>query len=99
MPFLNVPRLIYYLHARLLIFKNNNPKNDFNLVVNLTQSNGPLSTNKIIGHFVSHSASKNDKVQIDCLIMLVGSINLFQLTRWFLLHLSFWVFFIRKLNK
>ncbi len=55
--------------------------------------------NKIINHFVSHFANQNDKVQIDCLIMVIDPINLSQLTKWFLLHLSFWVFFIKKISK
>jgi len=42
---------------------------DFNLVIKLTQSNGPPSTNRIVNHFVSHFANQNDKVQFDCLIM------------------------------
>ncbi len=75
MPFSNLPRFIYYLPT-IYYFLNNNPKNDFNLGINLTQSNGPLSINKIIRHFVSHFASQNDKVQIDYLIMLVDPINL-----------------------
>ncbi len=75
MPFSNLPRFIYYLPT-IYYFLKNNPKNDFNLGINLTQSNGPLSINKIIRHFVSHFASQNDKVQIDYLIMLVDPINL-----------------------
>jgi len=37
-------------------------KNDFNLGIKLTQSNGPLFINQIINHFVSHSTNQNDKV-------------------------------------
>ncbi len=55
--------------------------------------------NKIINHFVSHFANQNDKVQIDCLIMVIDPINLSQLTKWFLLHLSFWVSLMKKLSK
>jgi hypothetical protein len=46
-------------------FKNNNPKNDFNLGVKFTQSNGPVSTSQIVCHFVDHFANQNDKVQFD----------------------------------
>jgi hypothetical protein len=50
--------------------KNDNPKNDFNLGVKSTQSNGPLSIYQIVSHFVGHFANQNDQVQFDCLIML-----------------------------
>jgi hypothetical protein len=67
MPFFDLLIPIYYL---LTFLKNNyKSKNDFNLSINSTQSNGPLSTNQI----VSHSISQNDRIQIDYLIMLVGS--------------------------
>jgi hypothetical protein len=36
----------------------------------LTQSNGPLSTNQIVNHFVDHFASQIDKVQFDYVIAL-----------------------------
>jgi hypothetical protein len=36
----------------------------------MTQSNGPLSTNQIVNHFVNHSISQNDKVQFDSPIAL-----------------------------
>jgi hypothetical protein len=36
------------LPTYLLIFKNNNPKNDFNLSINWIQSNDPLSINQIV---------------------------------------------------
>jgi hypothetical protein len=61
MPFSDLLRPIYYL---LIILKNNNPKYDFNLGVNLTQSNDPLSTNKIDSHFVNQTSGQNDMVQI-----------------------------------
>ncbi len=36
----------------------------------MTQLNGPLCTNQIVNHFVSHSTSQNDKVQFDYLVTL-----------------------------
>jgi hypothetical protein len=36
----------------------------------LTQSNGPLSTNQIVNHFVDHFASQIDKVQFDYVVAL-----------------------------
>ncbi len=48
----------------------NNLKNDFNLGIKLTQSNGPLSTSQIVSHFVNHYTSQNDKVQFDCTVAL-----------------------------
>jgi hypothetical protein len=53
-------------------FINNNVENDFNLGIELTQSNGPLSTSQIVSHFINHFASQNDKVKINYLITLVG---------------------------
>jgi len=77
MPFFDLPKPIYYLPTYLLIdLKNNNPKNDFNLCVKLTQSNGPLSIIQIVSHFVSHSAIQNDKVQFDYLVAL----NMYKMT-------------------
>jgi hypothetical protein len=67
MPFSDLLRPIYYL---LINLKNNYPKYDFNLSVNLTQSNDPLFTNKIYSHFVSQTSGQNDMVQIDYLVML-----------------------------
>jgi len=40
--------------------KNNNPKNDFNLSIKLTQSNNLMSFIQIVNHFVN----QNNKVQI-----------------------------------
>jgi hypothetical protein len=49
-------------------FKNNKPKNDLNLSINVTRSNGPLSITQIVNHFIN----QNNKVQIDYPITLVG---------------------------
>jgi hypothetical protein len=75
MPFFNLPKNIYYLPNYLptylpIHFLDNNSINDFNLGIKLTQSNGPISTNQIVNHFVSHSTSQNDEVQFNCPIML-----------------------------
>jgi len=43
-------------------FLNNILKNNFNLGIKLTMSNGPQSTNQIVNHFVNQSATQNDKV-------------------------------------
>ncbi len=43
------------------MLKDNNPKNDFNLGIKLTLSNGPLSTSLIVSQIVSHFASQNVK--------------------------------------
>jgi hypothetical protein len=59
MHFFDLFKPIYYLLTYLPIdFKNNNPKHDFNLGVNLTQSNGPLSMNQIDNHFVRQTTSQ-----------------------------------------
>ncbi len=86
--------LLTYLHINFL---NNNSKNDFNLNVNLVQSNGPWSTNQIDNHFVNHNVSQNDKVQIDYLIMLAIQIDLFTQIRWFFLCM-FLVCFYQKIQ-
>jgi hypothetical protein len=68
-----LPRPIYYLPTYLSInFKNNNPKTDFNLDINLTHSNGPLSINQIISHYVSHFVNHYERVKINYPIMLVN---------------------------
>jgi len=67
MSFFNLPKPIYYLP---IIFYDNNQKNDFSLCLKLTQSNGPLSTNQTINHFIIHSANQIDKVQFDYLVAL-----------------------------
>jgi len=61
-----------YLPISLFIFKNNIPKNDFNIGINLAQSNGPLSISQIVNHYVNHVVSQNDRFQINYLITLVG---------------------------
>jgi len=66
--FFKLHKLIYYLPT--YYFKNNNPKIDFNLGIELNKSNGPLSISRIVNHFVSHATSQNDKVQFDCLVTL-----------------------------
>jgi hypothetical protein len=43
-------------------FWNNNVKNDLNLGIKLTYSNGPMSISQKVNHFVSHFASQNHKV-------------------------------------
>jgi hypothetical protein len=42
---------------------NNNPKNDFNLGIKMTYSNGPSSISQIVSQIINHSTSQNDKVQ------------------------------------
>jgi hypothetical protein len=85
-------------------FKINNPKNDFDLDVKLTQSNGPLSTSQIVyqivSHFVDHFANQNDKVQFDFPIML----NMYKMTcpnsqGGFFTLIIFGYFLTRKFNR
>jgi len=76
----------YLLTYLPINFLNNNSKNDFNLNVNLIQSNGPRSTSQIDNHFVDHNASQNDKVQIDYPITLAVQIDLSTLIRWFFFY-------------
>jgi len=84
--------------------KSKNPKNDFNLSVKLTQSNGPLSTSQIVcqivSHFFGHSTNQNDKVQFDCPIAL----DMYKMTcRYsqggFFTLITFGFFFTRKPNR
>jgi hypothetical protein len=82
MPFSDLFKPIYYLLTYLPInLKQIYPKHDFNLGVNLTQSNGPLSTNQIDSHFVSQTTSQIDMVQIDYPIMLASPNQLVQIDK------------------
>lgn len=60
----------------------------------MTQSNGALSTNEIVSHFVSDFASQNDKVHFDYVVTLdMAKTTCLDWQGGFFCTYHFWVFF------